>query len=1127
MKIALAPVCFLLSMLLLVSAPVLGGSSLQIKLADYQFDPLISSPLPPTPPEKTSDPSGLGYYLLQFTGPVHEEWKELCRSRGVEFLDYIPDFAFIVRMNQKTREKIESLPPVRWVGNYQPAYRLPSRLKNLPAAKHSGEREYIVTVFPGADVEAVIAGAKRVGGKILKRTDSAWKTRLRIAVFPDRPEKLAALSGVKWVEEPPQWRYYNNKAREIMSVNTAWNNGGYFGAGQTVGVADSGLDRGSTTEILDDFKDGTGGSRVLAISTDWTALTDGEDINGHGTHVAGSILGNGVLSGANPVTHSYPTFCYAGLAPEASLIFQALGDLSLLPADLNHLFAQAYGGGARIHNNSWGSEVVGYYTSYSEDVDEFSWDNKDFLAVFPAGNAGIDSDADGVIDLYSVAPPATAKNCLAVGATENNRPPGSSPKPGRPLTYGWYWPGDYPSAPISGGYLSDNPDGMAAFSSRGAELSARWKPEVVAPGTNIISCRSKAVAGTGEVLWGSGGLTGAEKNNYVFAGGTSMSTSLVTGSATLVREYYQDQGSANPSAALIKATLINGAKDISPGQYGTGQYREIPGPPRPNNVAGWGRVDLSSTIFSGSAPDFSYFEATPGLSTGGVHSYPIEVAYSLDPLSVTLCWTDHPGSTPAEGALVNDLDLSLTGPDGAVYYPNNALAAGPLFYENGLRADDLHGFAGMIEAVRFTPERYPATLERGMFYLSSRTESYSKTIEYSVYRGDASGPGARLASGSTTLQQKGWHPVDLSDHGITIDSGDFYLALVLPDDDLSWAASTTGPIAGRSWGNMPMPGWTKRITHDYLFRAVVSTPTLYDRTNNTVGIDIDYPLPGTYTVTVKGYNVPSGPQPYALVASRPDRGGVAFPARPVIASGDYNGDGSSDIALFRPISGLWAVRDLTRIFFGGMGDIPASGDYNGDGTTDFAVFHPVTGLWAVRGLTRAYFGGINDISVPGDYNGDGRTDIAIFRESTGLWSIRGLTRFYLGKSGDLPVPGDYDSFHPGWTEAAVFRPASGLWAIRNLDRVYFGAQGDWPLLANFDILPGDDVAVWRASSGLWAIYDFNNFYYGRIGDQPVPADYTGQDLAPPAIFRPTTGLWAIRGLTRAYFGQNYDIPVTR
>ena len=1162
------------------SSPAHPDSGTSIKLAGYQFDPLISVPaLPQALKQKTAGPSVPGYYILQFDGPVREEWKELCRQTGIEFLDYIPDFAFIVRMDTSGKKNAGALPNVRWLGEYEPAYRLQKDIISSRKTAKKGETpEFIIVLFPGSDVNGVIAGIEKEGGKIIGRSNSSWKTKLRVAISPDRIDSVAALSGVKWVEAAPVWQYFNDKAREIMEADTAWNTGSIFGLGQIVGVADTGLDRGSTAVsslLLNDFKgyeNGSQISRVLAISTDFTDQTSGADLTGHGTHVAGSVLGNGALSGAAWASHSYPSSCYAGIAPEASLVFQALGDFSKLPADLNELFAQAYGGGARIHNNSWGDEGAGEYTSWSEDVDEFCWDNKDFLIVFSAGNDGVDSNFDGVIDLYSVSAPATAKNCIAVGATENDRPPTSSPIPGKNLTYGWYWPYDFPAAPISDSYLSDNPDGMAALSSRGAQLAARWKPELVAPGTNVISCRTQAVATTDEILWGSGGLIDEPGNvdkYYVFSGGTSMSAPLVTGAAALVREYYaKEMGIPEPSAALVKATLINGAKDISPGQYGTGQYQEIPNPPRPNNVEGWGRVDLSSTIFSGNSPDFYYYDVNPGLTTATSNQYSIPVSASLNPLSVTLVWSDHPGAAPSGGALNNDLDLTVTGPTGNIYYPNNALAAGPLFYDPGSYTGGLYGFEGMIEAVRFTPERYPATIKRGMFYLAS-TGTYSKTFEYQIYNGSASGPRTMLASGTSRLRKEGWHIIDFSSLGITINSGDFFLAIVLPDDDLMWAAfwnkpeitpvpdtsptpeeaeptptpspvssstfstnrfsqggKSIEPIVGRSWEHMDMIGWYKRTTHDYFFRAVVETPTLYDRTNNTVGIDIDYPAPGNYTVSVSGYNVPYGPQPYALVVSRPDRGG-SLPDRLIMGSGDYNGDGTSDIAVFRWGSGLWAIRNQTRVYFGASGDYPVPGDYDGDGKTDISIFRPKTALWSIRNVTRAYFGDENDIPVPADYNGDGKDDIAVFRDSSGLWAVRGISRFYYGTDDDLPVPGNYNSLFPDLSEAAIFRPSNGLWAIRELQRIYFGKSGDIPVPAHYDELPGDDIAIFRKSTGLWAVYDYSRYYFGSSADSPVPADYRGVGRDNIGIFRGASGLWAIRAVTRAYFGQQYDIPVTR
>ena len=110
-----------------------------------------------------------------------------------------------------------------------------------------------------------------------------------------------------------------------------------------------------------------------------------------------------------------------------------------------------------------------------------------------------------------------------------------------------------------------------------------------------------------------------------------------------------------------------------------------------------------------------------------------------------------------------------------------------------------------------------------------------------------------------------------------------------------------------------------------------------------------------------------------------------------------------NVEIFRPGSGLWAIRGVTRAYFGGLNDIPLYSDFDGDLIDDIAIFRPDSGLWAVRSITRAYFGSSADQAVPDDFNGDGITDIAIFRESTGLWAVRSVTRVYFGGPGDIPV----------------------------------------------------------------------------------------------------------------------------
>ncbi len=127
-----------------------------------------------------------------------------------------------------------------------------------------------------------------------------------------------------------------------------------------------------------------------------------------------------------------------------------------------------------------------------------------------------------------------------------------------------------------------------------------------------------------------------------------------------------------------------------------------------------------------------------------------------------------------------------------------------------------------------------------------------------------------------------------------------------------------------------------------------------------------------------------------LIASLPPRSPAA----------DFDGDGTGDIAVFRPETGLWSIRSLSRLYLGSSGDLPVPGDYDGSGTDRAAVFRKSSGLWSALALTRFYFGGASDEPMPGDYDGDGTEDFGIFRAADGLWAARDVTRAYWGNSDD-------------------------------------------------------------------------------------------------------------------------------
>jgi hypothetical protein len=264
---------------------------------------------------------------------------------------------------------------------------------------------------------------------------------------------------------------------------------------------------------------------------------------------------------------------------------------------------------------------------------------------------------------------------------------------------------------------------------------------------------------------------------------------------------------------------------------------------------------------------------------------------------------------------------------------------------------------------------------------------------------------------------------------------------------------------------------------------------------------------------------------------------------------DFDGDGKSDVSVFRPDAKVWFVlnssnQNISGVGFGGGTDILAPGDYDGDGKTDTAVFRPSEGNWYLLTKGAAFssrqFGGNGDIPVPADYNGDGKTDIAVFRPSNGVWYIansdsrESFTFVQFGANGDKPVIGDYDG--DGKSDLAVWRPSNGVWYVLqssngNLFAAGFGVSTDQPAQGDFDGDGRTDLAVFRG--GVWYLQQstagFSAVSFGLSGDLPVTGDFDGDNKADVSVYRPSNGVWYLlqsrNGFSAAQFGNSTDKPI--
>lgn len=289
----------------------------------------------------------------------------------------------------------------------------------------------------------------------------------------------------------------------------------------------------------------------------------------------------------------------------------------------------------------------------------------------------------------------------------------------------------------------------------------------------------------------------------------------------------------------------------------------------------------------------------------------------------------------------------------------------------------------------------------------------------------------------------------------------------------------------------------------------------------------------------------------ARTGGRHDFAAARYFGDPVRSRFDYDGDGRSDVSVFRSTSGgSWFVsfsgdgrsEQLTP-HFPAETIVPA--DYDGDGRTDIAQFNSTTGTWYVinsgNGRLKTFrFGAPGDVPTPSDYDGDSKADFAVYRPSTGTWWILRSSdgAFHIERFGlpdDKPVAADYDG--DGLTDIAVYRPSDGTWYIlrstKGFSAIHFGLAEDKPIVGDFDGDGSSDLAVFRPSTNVWYILrsatGFTSVQFGAAGDIPASADFDGDGKQDVATFRPSSGIWYIlqssdSSVSYRHFGTVNDLP---
>jgi subtilisin-like proprotein convertase family protein len=464
-----------------------------------------------------------GAWIVQARGTVDAAFRAALTSAGAKEISYIPNNALLVRAAAGAAESLRGSPLVQAVLPYEPYYKVqPSLLTKAVAGKDLPIGQVLTLGLFADGAEQTLAAIEKMGGVVLAQDRGAFGPVVRVNPPADWTA-LARLPGVARMEPAVRRKLANDLTRAIMGVATdsvtTTNYLNLSGSNVVVEVNDTGVDA-THPDLLSGG--GVGPTRVTGLFASSTVDTDG-----HGTHVAGIIAGNGFksttvtnASGSDmPGTNAQ----FRGKAPLAKLVslgFLGANDTNVFVGDSELQEAPA-NTNALISNNSWVNGNVNEYDLSAASFDAAVRDAlpettgpQPVLFVFAAGNDGGGDDNGGGGTADSILSPGTAKDVVTVGALEQLRDI-SNEVVLLDGTTNTLWEA-----------MTDDDAQVARYSARGnvgiqtEGAYGRFKPDVVAPGTFVVSLRS--------TMWDTNAYYNVTNNHAQFYTRLTASTNVLT-----------------------------------------------------------------------------------------------------------------------------------------------------------------------------------------------------------------------------------------------------------------------------------------------------------------------------------------------------------------------------------------------------------------------------------------------------------------------------------------------------------------------------------------------------------------------------------------------------------------------